>query len=179
MVPALARVDLQRVVDDAARAEIDGRPVRRDARPVGGDQHVGGQPLPVGLCEGAQPLRPDFLAGLDKELRVEAEPPALRQHGLQRGERDAVLALVVHGAAPVELVAVPVERPGVAALPPLPLMAEHRVAVSVNEHGRQRLVLLPHPCQQGPAAFLRVRLDPDLEAHAIGGRRDLLFQIAP
>ena len=47
MMAALAQVDDQVEIHRAARAEEDRRPLRREARPVRGDQHIGGEPVLV------------------------------------------------------------------------------------------------------------------------------------
>ena len=41
MMPALAQIHVEMDADAAAAAEEDGRPVRRQPRPVGGEQQIG------------------------------------------------------------------------------------------------------------------------------------------
>src|SRR6187431_3038193 len=97
----------------AAAAEEDGRPGGREPRPVGGDEQVGLQLLAVGFADLPQIGRADLLAGLDDELDVEAELAAAGlAHGPQGREVDAVLALVVGGAAAVDALALGRDLPG-------------------------------------------------------------------
>ena len=87
----------------------------------------------------AQADRAAFLAGLQHQLQVEAElAAALRQHRLQRGQVQRVLALVVGGAAAVPAVAFLGQRPGIEAGAPLVLQPAHGVAVAVGQDGRAR-----------------------------------------
>ena len=112
MMTALAQVDDQVDRVAAARAEKECRLVGRDPRPVGGDQQVGAErAVLVLLAQFAQTGRADFFAHLDQEFDVEAEPAALRQHRRECRDVDAVLALVVGGAAAVDAVAFDLERP--------------------------------------------------------------------
>ena len=82
-----------------------------EPRAVGGDQHVGFEPRFMLLAERLQARRTEFLAGLQHELRIEAELAALGDHGLQRRHVDRVLAFVVGGAASVIAVAFLLEHP--------------------------------------------------------------------
>jgi hypothetical protein len=45
MMAALTQIDDQVEIHRAAGAEKDRRPLRREARPVRGDQHIGPQPV--------------------------------------------------------------------------------------------------------------------------------------
>jgi hypothetical protein len=78
MMPALAQFDGKIEIHRAPGAQEDRRPLRRKARPVRGDRHVGGEPVLVLPAHFAQPGRADLFAGLDQQHRVEAEPPARR-----------------------------------------------------------------------------------------------------
>ena len=136
-----ARAQLQHQVEmeGAARAGGDGGHGGFHARAVRGDQHVGGQFLRMGGDEIAQALRAALLGHLHHDLDVEAElAAALRQHGLQRGDVERVLALVVGGAAAVPAVALLGQRPGLQAGAPLVVEPAHRVAMAIEQHGRAR-----------------------------------------
>ena len=102
VVAGVAQLDHQIEVERAAAAEEDRRRVRREARPVGGEQQIGRELRLVALADLAQAGRADLLAGLDQHLGVEAEPAALGDHDPERGEVDRVLALVVGDAAAVD-----------------------------------------------------------------------------
>jgi hypothetical protein len=102
MMPAFAQIHDQVEIHRAARAEKDRRPLRREARAVRGDQHIGLEPVFVFPANLAQPGRADFFAGLDQEHRIEAEPASNLQHAIERRHVDRVLALIVGGAAAVE-----------------------------------------------------------------------------
>ena len=100
----------------------------------------------------AQARRSGFLAGLDQPLHVEAQPAARGQHPAQRREVDAVLALVVRGAAAVPAVALHGQRPRREARAPLRVVAQHDVAVAVHEDRGQRVVFVTRrQCRNGPA----------------------------
>src|SRR5918994_239423 len=106
MVSALAQIDIEMDAVAAAAAEEDGRPIGRKPRPVGGQEQIGLQFLAVSLAHLPQVGRADLLAGLDDEFGVEAELAAAGlTHGTQGREIDAVLALVVGGAATVDALA--------------------------------------------------------------------------
>src|ERR1051326_2656898 len=102
MMRALTQFYRKIEIHRAARPEKDRRPLGREARPVGSDQHVAGEPVLVLPADFAQPRRADLLARLDQERRIESEPPARLQHTAERRQVDRVLALVVGGAAAVE-----------------------------------------------------------------------------
>src|SRR5258708_35147205 len=90
----------------AAAAEEDGRPIGRKPRPVGGQEQIRLQLLAMGFAHLPQVRRTDLLAGLDDEFGVEAELAAAGlAHGTQGREIDAVLALVVGGAAALDALA--------------------------------------------------------------------------
>src|SRR5712692_4993603 len=106
MMRALAQIDDQLDRVAAARAEKDRRLLRRDARSVRGDQQIRLEEfLPVLGAQLAQSGRTDFLAHLDQDLDVEAEPSALGEHRRERRDIDAVLSLVVRAAAAVPAIA--------------------------------------------------------------------------
>ena len=111
-------------------------------RPVGGDQHIGGQLFRVRGDEFAQALEPRSSRHLQHQLDVEAEPAAaFRQHRVQRRQVQRVLALVVGGAAAVPAVALLGQRPGQQAGAPLVFQTAHRIAMAVEQDGRAGRVL--------------------------------------
>ena len=122
------------------------------------------------LCGGdqlGQALGAGFLAHLDDELGIEAEPAAaLGPHGVERRHVEGVLALVVGGAAAVEAVAVAGRDPRAFALGPLVLQAADDVAVAVAEHRRQRGILDVGREQHRPLVRQRVVVDARGEAEA-------------
>ena len=82
--------------------------------------------------------RADLLAHLDQEFGIEAELAAARlAHRAQRGKIDAVLALVVGGAAAIDAVADRGRRPGIETAAPFAFHAVDDVAMAVDQHGRQ------------------------------------------
>ena len=118
------------------------------------------------LAELAQPGRADLLAHFDQQLRVEAEPPARREHPPERREVDRVLALVVGGAAPVPAAAAADDLPRRAAVAPLAVVARDDVAVAVGQHRRQRRILDALGEEHRRRAGDRVRARPSSESRA-------------
>ncbi len=122
--------------DAAAAAEEDRRPVRRQPRPVGGHEQVGLEFVAQRPAHRAEIRRADLLAHLDDEFGVEAEPAAARlAHGAERRQIDAVLALVVGGAAAIDAIADLRGPPRIEAAAPLPFHAVDDVAMPVHQHG--------------------------------------------
>ena len=143
MVGARAGPDREVQRDGTARAQEQGRPITAEPGTVGGDEHVCGEPVPVGLSDRSEAGRAEFLPHLDQPQAVEAEPAPCLDHGRQGREVDRVLALVVGGAAPVPL-AVPFGHdPGGEAGPPAGVEAADDIAVAVAEDGRRVRVLDP------------------------------------
>ena len=164
----------------AARAEKQRRLVGRDARPVGGDQQVGAQrAVLVLLAELAQAGRADLFAHLDQEFDVEAEPAALRQHRGERRDVDAVLALVVGGAAAVDALALDGERPRRQSRAPQIVEPAHGVAVAVDQHGQRVRVFDALGHQERRAVALRILEHAAGEAERRERRRHLVAQIGP
>jgi|HubBroStandDraft_4_1064222.scaffolds.fasta_scaffold00243_4 hypothetical protein len=176
MMAALAQIDDQVEIHRAAGAEKDRRPVRRQARPVGGDQHIRRKFVLVLPADLAQAGRTDLLPCLDQQFGVEAEPATRLQHAIHRGDVDRVLALVVGGAAAVEALATRGQRPGRQPLMPLRLQPADDVAMAVAEHGRAGALLAPLGDQDRPAAN---RVGHDLAGEAESGQRrgDLVGKI--
>ena len=86
----------------------------------------------------AQIRRADLLAGLDDEFGVEAEPAAARlAHRRQRRHVDAVLALVVGGAAAIDAIADHRRPPRIEIVAPFPDHAVDDVAMPVHQNGRR------------------------------------------
>ena len=126
----------------AAAAEEDGRPVRRQPRPVGRQEQIGLQFLAMGFADLPQIGRADLLAGLDDEFGIEAELAAARlAHRAQGREIDAVLPLVVSRAAAIDALASGRGLPRIEIVAPFTLHALDHVAVAIGEDGRQRGIL--------------------------------------
>src|SRR3546814_17808043 len=102
MVPAFAQIDMEVEIDRAAIAEVDVRPLDIDARPVGGEEDVGGEGFAVLLYNLGKTLGAVLLAHLAHELRIEAESAARSHHGGERAHMDGGLPIVVGGAAAVD-----------------------------------------------------------------------------
>ena len=178
VIGALAQRHPQREHRRAARAEEDGRPRGRHPRPVRGDQHVRGQVRGVPGTEFPQPRRPGFLARLDQDHQVEAEPPAPRaQHLLQRGQVDGVLALVIGRSPAVPAILLHRDPPRVKPGPPAVLLGQHHIGVTVGQHRRQPGRLRPARDQQRPAAGIRVVQDPGRGAEPGRRRNHFLLQV--
>ena len=151
MVPAATQIDAQAEIDDAARAQEQRRPFGRDARAVGGEKEIGGEKLAMAGAKLAQARRTHFLSRLDQELGVEAEPAARAQHGGERAHIDAVLPLVVGGAATIEAFASLLEPPGRELVDPLSLQATNDVAMPVSQYRGRRTLFLPFGEEQRPS----------------------------
>ena len=178
MMAALAGVDPHVEVDATARAEKHRRPVGGDARAVGGDQHVGGEPILLRHGQIAQAGGAAFLARLDEQLGVEAEPSASRRH--HRGEGcdvDAVLAFVVGRAASIPAIALDDERPGAEPLAPGALLAAHDVAMAVDQDGRQIGAFLALGDQERAEAGDGIVQDRARKAQLRQIGRDLLLEV--
>ncbi len=142
MMRARAQFDDQIDRIAAARAEENRRLVRRDARAVGADQHVGlEQIVAVPRAQFAQARRADFLRHLDQYLAVEAERAAFLQHGGKGGNVDAVLAFVVGGAAAIDALAFDDDPPRLKARPPQLVLAGDGVAMAIDQHGDESRIL--------------------------------------
>jgi hypothetical protein len=176
MMAALAQIDDQVEIHRAAGAEKDRRPLRRETRPVRGDQHIGPQPVLVVPADFAQAGRADLFAGLDQEHRIEAEPAAGPQHAIERGQVDRVLALVVGGAAAVKPLADRLQFPGRQPVMPLRLEAADHIAMAIAEDGGFGARFAPLADQHRPAAH---RVVDDLAGEAEPGQRrgDLVSEI--
>src|SRR5687768_12587551 len=128
---ALPGVDPHVEGDAAARAEEDSGAFGGQARPVGGDQHVGTEQVPLPRAQLTQARRAHLLAHLDQILGVEAEPAADFEHGAKRADVDRVLALVVDHAAAVPAVTALRQTPRRETLTPAVLKASDDVAMAV------------------------------------------------
>ena len=96
----------------------------------------------------AQIRRADLLAGLDDEFGIEAELAAARlANRTQRRQIDAVLALVVGGAAAIDALAFGGRLPRIEIVAPFAGHAVDDVAMAVGEHGRAAR----HPRDSPPA----------------------------
>src|SRR5262249_9791711 len=141
MMATFARIDPEVDRVGAAAAEIDGRALRRQARSIGRNQHIGGKARAVVSANLAQARRARLLAHLDQPFEIEAEPAARCEDGADRGKSDRVLALVVDDAAPVVAALGLGELPRAQTLAPAGIEAADHVAMAVAEHGRQAVVL--------------------------------------
>ena len=125
------------------------------------------------LAHGAQPRRSGFLAGLQQQLHVEAQPAARGQDLAQRRDVDAVLALVVRGAAPVPAIAVHGQRPRRETRAPLRVVPQHDVAVAVHEDRRAARRL--RAARQAGTGRARDRILDDAKREAQRGKRGADF----
>ncbi len=178
MMPAVAQIDVEMDAQAAAAAEEDGRPLRRQPRAVGGEEQIGLQLLAQALADLAQIGRADLLPGLDDEFGVEAELAAARlAHHRERRHVDAVLALVVGGAAAIDALALDGGPPGIEIVAPFAGHAVDDVAMAVGEHGRQRSILAIVGEQIRPLPARRFD-QPRLEIERSKGRLQFLDQIS-
>src|SRR3954469_4302740 len=96
----------------------------------------------MGFAHLPQVGRADLLAGLDDEFGVEAELAAAGlAHGTQGREIDAVLALVVGGAAAIDALALGGGFPGIEIVAPFACHAIDDIAMAIGEHSWQRSIL--------------------------------------
>src|SRR3546814_3658485 len=98
--------------------------------------------------------------------------------GVQTWALPILLALVVDGAAAVDALALDGDRPGLETGAPLVGEPAYHVAVTVEQHGRQRRVLDPFGEQEGAAGRVLVLEDLGRVAHAPEGRHHLVGQVA-
>jgi hypothetical protein len=178
MMRVVAQMHQQVEGHAAARAELHLRHEGGLPRPVEPDEDIGSKPRLLRAEKLAQAGRALFLAGLDQHLRVEAEPPAFRDHRAQRLDRDEMLALVVHRAAAVPLLAAHRDLPGIEPLAPFRREAAHHVAMAIDQHGRQRGILDARRDEDWPAALARIVEHRRLEPHALNQRRHRLRAVA-
>jgi hypothetical protein len=179
VVAAFTQVDDEVEIERAAGTQEQRRLGRGESRAVRSDEHVGGQVFAFALAQRAKAGRSGFLAGLHQPLHVEAQSAA-RGHDLaQRCNVDAVLALVVRGAAPVPAIAVHGHGPGRSPRAPLRIVAKHDVAVAVHEDGRERVVLVTIGKQEWAGAGDRI-VD-DAKPETLLGERgaDFIREVAP
>ena len=94
------------------------------------------------LADLRQIRRADLLAGLDDEFCIEAElaAPDIANRA-QRRHVDAVLALVVGGAAAIDAIALDRGLPWIEIVAPFADHAAHDIAMTVGQEGWQRGVL--------------------------------------
>ena len=129
------------------------------------------------LAQLAQPRRAGFLAHFKQQLEVEPQAPvAGLEHLLQGGEVDAVLALVIGGAAAVPALAFQGQIPRVEAFAPLLGIAWHHIAMAVAEHGAQRRVFQARGNQERPTG-LRVAQHLAVKTQALQQRLDFFHQV--
>ena len=83
----------------------------------------------------AQAHRADLLGHLEQDFAIEAERAAFREHRRQRADIDAVLALVVGGAASVDALALDHDLPRRQSRPPEIVETANGVAVAVDQRG--------------------------------------------
>ena len=177
VVGAFAQAQREVEVGHPARAQEDRGPVALPARAVAGDQRIGGERLPLRGAESGQAGRAGLLAGLEQPGGVETEPAARGQHLCQRGEVDAVLALVVGRAAPVQPLAVGGKRPRAHPARPGGVLASDDVAVPVHQHRRQGRILVPRGHQQRPGAGHGVVVHPRAEAQGLEGGLQFVVEV--
>ena len=142
MIAAFAQVDVEMNADAAATAEEDGGAIRRKPRAVGCQQQIGLEFVMQRLADLRQIRRSDLLAGLDDEFGIEAE---LAAAGLadraQRRHVDAVLTLVVGGAAAIDALALGRGLPRIEIVAPFADHAADDVAMAIGQDGQQRRIL--------------------------------------
>src|SRR5262249_2313652 len=108
---------------------------------------------------------------------VEAELAAGGERGLDGGEVDRVLALVVRGTAAVEPVALARQLPGIEPGAPAALLAADHVAVAIGEDSNE-LGILDALGDQERAVGLRIRVGLPGEAEPGEARPDLFGKVA-
>ena len=176
VMTAVAQVDVEMDADAATAAQEQRRTIGGQTRPVGGHEQIGLERIAIEIADLAEIGRAD--SRLD-EFGIEAELAAAGlAHGTERRHVDAVLALVVSGAAAIEANARRCRAPGIAAIAPLALHAVDDVAIDHGvRHGRRRRALVMLHEQEGRLATRGF----DQTAGKIErgeGRHHLLFQIA-
>ncbi len=138
VMAAFAQTQRELEVDQSAGAQEDRGTFGIDTRPVRSNQSVGGELVAQCSADRVQSRGADFLTGFEEQRDVESEPAtAGREHARERTEIDRMLALVVGRAASVPAVALDGDRPGIARLAPLCVVAADNIAVAVHENGRQ------------------------------------------
>src|SRR5215471_11311270 len=176
MMSALAQIDDEIDWVAAARSEKDRRPIGRDPRAVRGNQQIRLQELMLVLgAKLAQSGGADFLSHLDQNFGVEAEAAALGDDRGECGDVDAVLSLVVGGAAAVKTRALDGQHPGRKAAPPQIVEAAYRIAVAVDQNGDRGVVLLAFRYQERRAR--RVVENARREAERSEARHHLVVEI--
>src|SRR5215469_9333136 len=105
MMAAIAQINMHIEIESAASAQEEGRALRPEPLAVGGDQHVGFEPVAVVLAHLAQAGGAQLLSRLDQVDDVEAESAAGLEHRVEGGEINRVLSLIVGSAAAIEAVA--------------------------------------------------------------------------
>ena len=177
MMTALAQVHVEMNADAAAAAEEDGRPIGGKPWAVGGEQQIGLQLVAQRCADFIQIRRADLFAHLDQEFGVEPELAAARlAHRAQRGEIDAVLALVVGSAAAIDAVVDRRHLPGIEPAAPFADHAIDDVAVAVDQDGRQRVALTILRDKERRLAAGGFH-QPALEIELGKGRPHFLFEI--
>src|SRR5258708_6449186 len=105
MMRTIAQVHVEMNPHSPTAAEKYGGTIGRKPWPVGCKKQIGGQLIAQGFTARAQVRRADLLAGFNDEFGIEAEPAAARlAHGPKRRQIDAVLPLIVGGAAAVNAI---------------------------------------------------------------------------
>src|SRR5258705_10535099 len=100
MMRTIAQVHVEMNPHSPTAAEKYGGTIGRKPWPVGCKKQIGGQLIAQGFTDLAQVRRADLLAGFNDEFGIEAEPAAARlAHGPKRRQLDAVVPLIIGGAA--------------------------------------------------------------------------------
>src|ERR1051326_344912 len=173
---ALAQIDVKIDRIAAAGAEKNRRHARRVARAVGADQHVGlEQTVAMRGADLAQARRTDLFGHFDENFAVEAERAAFGHHRLERTEIDAVLALIVGGAAAVDTVALDCDVPGRQPAPPQIVETTYRVAVAIQQYREQARIF--DALGDKRRRTLRIVHDPAAKAEPSQRRGDLIRPI--
>ena len=154
------------------------RQVGTQLRPVGGNQHVRLEKRLALRKQLIEARRADFLAHFQDELAIETQGAALGENGAQRSDVDAMLALIVGGAAPINPVAFHHETEWVQAFAPLLGLGTNDIAVTVDQHGFEGGVLDALGEEEGDIRIRRIFQNPAFETEARQLRRDFLIEIA-
>src|SRR5262249_30756954 len=108
--------------------------IRSEPRSIRSDQHIGLQFVTERQTNLVQIGRADLLRHLHDEFRVETEFAAARiPNRAKSGEVDAMLTLVVSGAAAVDAIAYHCRPPGIEPIAPLADHAVDDVAMAVHQ----------------------------------------------